>query len=90
MRILSAAKDAQREPGSTLPPSRFPLPDQLRSIATDLLSNVASGPPTHSKALTLLAADALITLAVELEFRGSVGSQGTEDAWALPSSPRPS
>ena len=45
--------------------SRFPLPDTLKAIAERLLEEAKSGPPTHDTALTLLAADALITFACE-------------------------
>jgi hypothetical protein len=39
--------------------------DQLRSVAEELLAAAKEGPPTHDTALTLLAADAMITLACE-------------------------
>jgi hypothetical protein len=39
--------------------------DELRGVAEDLLAAATAGPPTHETALTLLAADALITLACE-------------------------
>jgi hypothetical protein len=38
---------------------------ELRALAEDLLAAAKAGPPTHETALTLLAADALITLACE-------------------------
>ncbi len=38
---------------------------QLRDLADRLLEQAKSGPPTHETALTLLAADALVTLACE-------------------------
>jgi hypothetical protein len=50
-----------------LPPSPFPFPHRLRTAATRLLAEARSAPPTRDTALTLLAADALITLAVEAE-----------------------
>ena len=45
---------------------RSPLPDQLQSLAETLLEETQSGPPTHDTAMTLLAADALITYACEV------------------------
>lgn len=39
--------------------------DELRSVAEELLAAAMEGPATHDTALTLLAADALITLACE-------------------------
>jgi hypothetical protein len=39
--------------------------DELRRMAEQLLALAKGGPPTHETALTLLAADALITLACE-------------------------
>jgi hypothetical protein len=39
--------------------------EELRAVAEDLLAAAKVGPPTHETALTLLAADALITLACE-------------------------
>ena len=42
-----------------------PLDEELRAVAEDLLAVAKSGPPTHETALTLLAADALITLGCE-------------------------
>ncbi len=41
------------------------LPDALRSFADLLLEEAKVGPPTHDTAITLLAADALITYACE-------------------------
>lgn len=61
--MLAAA--AERAP-TTLTASRFPLPGQLREVAESLLSAAKSGPPTRDTALTLLAADALMTLACEV------------------------
>ena len=45
----------------------------LRCAAESLLREVFSAPPTHAKALTLLAADALMTFAVEAEFELAEG-----------------
>ncbi|MDH3290766.1 MAG: hypothetical protein OEO20_15900 [Gemmatimonadota bacterium] len=56
----------------------------LRGAAESLLREVSLAPPTHSKALTLLAADALITLAVELQVQGVPGSEGNEDLSPFP------
>ncbi len=41
------------------------IPDALRSFAEMLLEEARAGPPTHDTAITLLAADALITYACE-------------------------
>ncbi len=49
----------------TLPAARSPLPDQLRAVAESLMNEARHGPPTRDTALTLLAADALVTLACE-------------------------
>ncbi len=48
-----------------LPPSPFPLPQVLRHAGERLLASARSGPATRDTALTLLAADALMTLACE-------------------------
>jgi len=55
------------EVGPLFPPSPFPLPAHLRSVAERLLADSRSAPPSRDSALTLLAADALVTLAVEAE-----------------------
>ena len=41
------------------------MADRLRSTAESLMREAQDGPPTHDTALTLLAADALVTLACE-------------------------
>ncbi len=51
--------------GVTLPPSLFPLPQKLRSVAESLLAEARAMPASHDTALTLLAADALMTFACE-------------------------
>ncbi|MFQ6046718.1 MAG: hypothetical protein ACE5PT_10250 [Gemmatimonadales bacterium] len=51
-------------PGGS-PDSRFPIPDSLRRLADSLLEQAKSTPPSRETALTLLAADALITWACE-------------------------
>lgn len=43
------------------------LPDILRSLGESLMHAAKSGPPTRETAMTLLAADALITFAMEAE-----------------------
>lgn len=53
--------------GALLPASPSPLPAHLRSVAEQLVAQANSTPPSRDSALTLLAADALITLAVEAE-----------------------
>jgi len=61
----SGKREAEgREP---LPPSRVPLSRRLLERAEELLAQVQSGPPSRDSALTILTADALITLAVEAE-----------------------
>lgn len=45
--------------------SPFAVHTALRDLAERLLPDAKSGPPTRDTALTLLAADALITLACE-------------------------
>jgi len=50
-------------PRSPLP---FPLSAQLKDLAESLMEEAKSGPPTHDTAMTLLAADALITYACEV------------------------
>jgi hypothetical protein len=58
---VEAAMDVQRAGCSV----QRGFGDQLRAAAEDLLTKAVAGPPTHETALTLLAADALITLACE-------------------------
>ena len=70
-RILSAVRSESGELGvgpsseGTTPDS--PLPVLLATHAESLLREAKSGPPTRETALTLLAADALITFAMEAE-----------------------
>ena len=45
---------------------RSPLSGQLQSLAETLMEEAQTGPPTHDTAMTLLAADALITYACEV------------------------
>ncbi len=45
--------------------SNAALADQLAAAGAQLLEQAKSGPPDHDTALTLLAADALITYACE-------------------------
>jgi hypothetical protein len=51
----------------TLHSSLFTLSAELRAFAENLLAEAQSATPTRELALTLLAADALITFAVEAE-----------------------
>jgi len=51
----------------TLHSSPFTVEAKLRTVAEHLLAQSRSVPPTREAALTLLAADALITLAVAAE-----------------------
>ena len=60
-------------PRSPLPVQRSPVPaprsqlsGQLQSLAETLMQEAKSGPPGHDTAMTLLAADALITYACEV------------------------
>lgn len=70
-KILSAVRSGSRESGvfpseeGSTPDS--PLPVLLATHAESLLREAKSGPPTRETALTLLAADALITFAMEAE-----------------------
>lgn len=62
-RILEAVRGARDAgPGGSREP---PIARQLRELAGRLLAQAKSGAPTHDTALTLLAADALITFAME-------------------------
>lgn len=58
--MLAAARS------STLPPSPFSLPQALEQVGEELLRLAQTGPPTRDTALSLLAADTLITLACEV------------------------
>ncbi len=49
-----------------VPPSPLPLLQRLEALAETLMEEGRSGPPTHDTAMTLLAADALITYACEV------------------------
>lgn len=51
--------------GVRLPTPHPPLPSLLRQLANTLLETAKSAPPSRDTALTLLAADALITWACE-------------------------
>jgi hypothetical protein len=61
--VQRAADSGQRADGAA-------FEEELRAVAEELLAEAQAGPPTHETALTLLAADALITLACE--WAGSV------------------
>ena len=52
---------------SAVPHSASDVSRSLREVAERLLVSTRSEPPTRDTALTLLAADALITLAMEAE-----------------------
>jgi hypothetical protein len=75
---VDAALDAARAAGSgraafsVQRAANPPLDVELRAVAEDLLAQAQAGPPTHETALTLLAADALITLACEWAGGGGV------------------
>ncbi len=60
-RVLQAVESSI---SSTAPSS--PLPAPLMAAAESLLQEAKSAVPTRDKAVTLLAADALVTLACEL------------------------
>jgi len=57
-RILRAIRSAHTSDSS--------LRETLEEVARDLLEEAKSGPPNHDTALTILAADALITYSCEL------------------------
>lgn len=59
-RILRAVRE------TTLAPSPVSLPQALRQLGDALLEQAKSGLPTRDTALTLLAADTLVTLAYEV------------------------
>jgi hypothetical protein len=70
MRSLSEERKVKREESLqafTLHASPFTSSAELRSVAERLLAEAASASPSRNSALRLLAADALITLAVEAE-----------------------
>jgi hypothetical protein len=59
--------------------SPLPAPDfaaELRRRAESLLAEVSAGAPDHATALTLLAADALMTLACEWAAETEPGALG--------------
>jgi uncharacterized membrane protein len=56
--------------------SRFPFHDALREAAQSLIEEAKSAPPTRDTALTLLAADALITWACEAAAELDPGNLG--------------
>ena len=56
---------------SPLPVARTALHDQLKDAGDRLLAEALSSSPTHDKALTLLAADALMTFACEAMAEGA-------------------
>ena len=50
---------------SSAPAHRSPLTTKLETLAERLLASAKAGPPNRNTALSLLAADTLITLACE-------------------------
>lgn len=72
-RILHAANDLSREARyaqrehdvQTFPVSRATLHDRLREAGRHLLAQAIAMPPSRDAAVTLLAADALMTFACE-------------------------
>jgi hypothetical protein len=60
-RVLGAAQRATRNEQR----GDGPLHDQLHRLAEGLLEDAKTGPPNHDTALTLLAADTLVTYACE-------------------------
>jgi hypothetical protein len=68
-RILEALRESEavgREAGN-VPRAGQSLPDRLRAVAGRLLVDVQSAPSSRQHAMTLLAADALMTYACEAE-----------------------
>jgi geranylgeranyl pyrophosphate synthase len=49
-----------------VPRSPLAVPDQLKDLAETLMEEAQSGPSDYDTAMTLLAADALITYACEI------------------------
>ena len=77
-RVLEALGDGgsgkgEAAAGILLSPSPFPFSGHLRSVAERLLAEAQLAPASRDSALTLLAADALITLAVEAEAASDIG-----------------
>jgi hypothetical protein len=62
---LRSRVEAARATGNVQRASDWSFDEELRALAEALLEEAKGGPPTHDTALTLLAADALITLACE-------------------------
>jgi len=62
-RILEAVVGAGKH--ATDDANGVTIPAALRSLADMLLEEARVGPPTHDTAITLLAADALVTYACE-------------------------
>jgi hypothetical protein len=68
-RILQAVRESEagkRETGNVQRDGQT-LHDRLRAVADRLLADVQSAPPSRQYAVTLLAADALMTYACEAE-----------------------
>jgi hypothetical protein len=71
--VIDALSEERRVKGEesvsrfTFHSSPFTVEAELRAVAEHLLAESLSARPTREAALTLLAADALITLAVEAE-----------------------
>jgi hypothetical protein len=72
-RVIGALGEAARgeregSPDSaTVPASFHPLPVRLRDLAERVVADAHAAPRSRDGALALLAADALLTLAVEVE-----------------------
>lgn len=63
-RVLGAVRrhaGAGRSGGGEQSSPRAVFPNTMRDVADALLEDAKSGPPDHKTALTLLAADALVT-----------------------------
>ena len=74
-RLLEAVREAGSVGGdgrarSPLPVARCSLPEALRRVGDQLLAQIAAAPASRDHALTLLAADALMTYAMEAEAEG--------------------
>jgi hypothetical protein len=66
-RILGAVRGALGAGPTATPAPNAQLPATLQYAAESLLEEAKAGPPTRDTAMTLLAADALITFAMEAE-----------------------
>lgn len=67
-RLLEAPeslRDLILDEARATPTSRSPIPEALKDLGERMMEEAQSAPPTHDTAMLLLAADALMTFAVE-------------------------